>query len=90
MFERSERSERSEFCGRASRPSTAGDEARRASHEPQLKRSTPPARGFAPARTVVKDHRDVTGYSPRGRHNNTATISAMFENSATFGARNPV
>ena len=35
-------------------------------------------------------HRLVTGYSPRGRHSSTATISAMFENSATLGATKPV
>ena len=35
-------------------------------------------------------HRLVTGYTPCGRHSKMATINAMFENSATLGARNPV
>ena len=35
-------------------------------------------------------HRLVTGYTPCGRHSKMATINAMFENSATLGARKPV
>ena len=35
-------------------------------------------------------YRFATGYTPCGRHSNTATISAMLENSATLGARKPV
>src|SRR5206468_12190910 len=47
LSERSERSERSEFRAGAARPSSTGDVARRATHEPQSERSTPPGRGFA-------------------------------------------
>ncbi|MCW5261315.1 hypothetical protein D5043_20625 [Verminephrobacter eiseniae] len=32
----------------------------------------------------------TTGYRPCGRHSRMAAISAMLENSATFGARKPV
>ena len=32
----------------------------------------------------------VTGYRPCGRHSKMATISPMFENSATLGARKPM
>jgi len=48
--------------------------------------------GEAPneARSLGVLHLSVTGYTPCGRHNRMATISAMLENKATLGTRKPV
>ncbi len=57
------------LCGGALRPSTAGDEARSASHEPHSKRSTPPGRGFAQEQTPAKTPDGaISNVRPIGRY----------------------
>ncbi len=76
--------------GRAERLA-AGEQERRSGkpdqHQGEDRRQHARARRIA--RQEVVDHERPTGNSPCGRHTSTRAMTAMFETSASFGARKP-